>query len=224
MAIEASFTTTEGDFPLAEVFTQFPTGQIELDRVVPTNDVIIPYFWLQNIGNMKDIDLNNIAHPGINDIKIVDNVNGEAFVRIDWDFNYESVLTAIIGTGAELVTAIGKEGKWIFEIRGETQQDVSDFQSYCTDHDIPVELVELHALSPLQSGNEYDLTEAQREALSLAYARGYFDSPRKADQGELADELGITRQAFASRLQRGTRRLLASTLIEPSEDADEETT
>ncbi|MDF9745513.1 helix-turn-helix domain-containing protein [Natrinema salsiterrestre] len=223
MALEASFTTTEGEFPLAEIFTEFPASQVELDRVVPTNEVIIPYFWLRGVEN-ADAEMTAIDHPGIEEIRVVDTVDSELFVRIEWDFEYESVLTAVLETEVALVTAIGREGKWTFEIRGDSQQDVSDFQSYCRDNDIPVELVELHALSPLHSGDEYDLTDPQREALILAYARGYFDSPRKANQGDVADELGITRQAFASRLRRGIRRLLTSTLIESSENADTEST
>ncbi|WP_293032798.1 helix-turn-helix domain-containing protein [Natronococcus sp.] len=216
MAIEASFTATEGEFPLAEVFSKFPGARIELDRVVPTNDVLIPYFWLQE-GESSGIDLEGIDHPGIDDLRVVDDVNGEVFVRIDWDFEYESVLTAILETDVALVSAVGKEGKWTFEVRGTEQRDVSEFQSYCKRHDIPVELTQLRALSPLQSGQEYDLTDAQREALALAHARGFYDSPRKVTQAEVADELEITRQALASRLQRGTRRLIASTLIGPSD-------
>ena len=216
MAIEASFTATEGEFPLAEVFSKFPAARIELDRVVPTNDVLIPYFWLQEEGS-SEIDLEGIDHPGIDDLRIVDNVDGAVFVRIDWDFEYESVLTATLETDVALVSAIGEEGKWTFEVRGTEQRDVSDFQSYCKRHDIPVELTQLHALSPLESGQEYDLTEAQREALTLAYARGFYDSPREVTQREVADELEISRQALASRLQRGTRRLIASTLIRRSD-------
>jgi predicted DNA binding protein len=216
MAIEASFTATEGEFPLAEVFSKFPAARIELDRVVPTNDVLIPYFWLQEEG-AAEVDLEGIDHPGIDDLRIVDDVDGAVFVRIDWDFEYESVLTAILETDVALVSAVGKEGKWTFEVRGTEQRDVSAFQSYCKRHGIPVELTQLHALSPLESGQEYDLTEAQRKALTLAYARGFYDSPREVTQKEVADELEISRQALASRLQRGTRRLIASTLIRRSD-------
>jgi predicted DNA binding protein len=216
MAIEASFTATEGEFPLAAVFEEFPGTQIELDRVVPTDGAIIPYFWVED-ANVAAIDMSDVAHPGIQDIRVVDNVNGEAFIRIEWDFDYESVLTAIIETKAELISAIGTHAQWTFDIRGDDQQAISDFHTYCQDHDIPLELTQLHALSPLQSGYEYNLTEAQREALTLAYARGYYDSPRQLPQQALAEELGITRQAVASRLQRGTRRLIASTVITPAE-------
>lgn len=216
MAIEASFSATKGEFPLAEVFSKFPDAQIELDRVVPTNDVLIPYFWLEG-DDSAELSLEGIDHPGIDDLRVVDDVDGELFVRIDWDFEYESVLTAILETDVALVSAVGREGEWTFEVRAEEQRAVSAFQSYCTDHEIPIELTELHALSPLQSGQEYDLTEAQREALTLAYTRGFYDSPRRATQAAVAEDLGISRQALASRLQRGTRRLIASTLIGTSE-------
>lgn len=215
MAIEATFVATEGDFPLAEVFSAFPAARIELDRVVPTNDVIVPYFWLQSV-DPSEIDVSEIEHSGINDLRVVDTVDNEAIVRIEWDFEHESVLTAIHETNVALVSARGRRDEWTFEIRSDEQQAVSDFQSYCRDRGILIELVQLHALSPLHSSQEYGLTDAQREALTLAYDRGHFDSPRGATQGEVADELGITRQALASRLQRGTRRLIASTLISPS--------
>lgn len=214
MAVEASFTATQGEFPLASVFSEFPDTQIELDRVVPTNDLVVPYFWIRGVES--DLSLDTVSHPGVNGFKIVDNVDGEALIRIDWNFEYESVLTAILETDVELMSAIGKEGRWTFEVRSDDQQAVSAFQSFCRDHGIPVELSELHALAPMVREEEYDLTEKQREAITLAYARGYFNSPRESTQEVVADELGISHQALASRLQRGIRRLVASTLIEPT--------
>lgn len=214
MAIEASFVTTEGEFPLAEVFAKFPAGQIELDRVVPTNKALVPYFWLEDVEE-SEITMSGIEHPGIDGLRVIDDVDGGVFVRIDWNFEYESILTGILETGVSLVSAIGKEDRWTFELRATDQDDISAFQTYCRDRDIPVELTQLHALSPVR--DDYDLTDAQREALTLAYARGYYDSPREASQEELAEELGITRQAVASRLQRGTRRLIAGSIVESAE-------
>jgi predicted DNA binding protein len=215
MAVEASFTATQGEFPLASIFAEFPDTQIELDRVVPTNDAIVPYFWIRGVES--ELSFDSVSHPGVSEFTIIDSLNDEALIRIDWDFDYESVLTAIIRTDVELISAIGKDGRWTYEVRADDQQAVSAFQSYCQDHDIPITLSELHALSPMSSDGEYDVTEKQREAITLAYARGYFESPREATQDDIADELGISRQALASRLQRGVRRLVASTLIVPCE-------
>lgn len=138
------------------------------------------------------------------------------FVRVIWNLDHESILTAIINTDVTLLSGLGDHENWTFEVRSSDQEKLSEFQSYCQRHDIPIQLTQLHAISPLDSDREYDLTEGQRKALVLAYSRGYFDSPRGATQTDLADELEISRQAVSSRLQRGIRRLVASTLVTTS--------
>ncbi|MFD1599821.1 helix-turn-helix domain-containing protein [Halobellus rarus] len=216
MAIEASFTVEQADFPLSAVFEQLTDVTIELDRIVPTGEAIIPYFWISADDTDKlTTDLSDDL--GIDQVKVIDQVEKQMFVRIDWNLNHESILTAIVNTEITLLAGIGKEKQWTFEIRASEQQELSDFQTYCQDHNISIELTELHAVSSLRSDREYDLTDGQRKALVLAYSSGYFDSPRDATQADLADELGITRQAVSSRLQRGMRRLVASSLITPEE-------
>ncbi|WP_299331454.1 helix-turn-helix domain-containing protein [Haloplanus sp.] len=212
MAIEATFSATDGEFPLAAVFSEFPTAEIELDRVVPTDEFIVPYFWVRGV-EIESISMENVAHSGIHDIRVVDEVAGAAFIRIDWDLAYESVLTAIIETDVSLLSALGREDHWSFEFRAESRDALADFQSYCGDHDVPLELTKLHALSSVESGQEYDLTDTQREAMTVAYALGYYDVPRKATRQDVANDLGISPQAVGSRLQRGTSRLVSSTLV-----------
>ncbi|WP_255194654.1 helix-turn-helix domain-containing protein [Natronobeatus ordinarius] len=216
MTIEASFTVKQADFPLSAVFEQLTDVTIELDRIVPTGEAVIPYFWISaDDTNKLTTDLS--ADIGIDQVKVIDQVEKQMFVRIDWNLAHESILTAIVNTDITLLSGIGKGKQWTFEVRASEQQDLSDFQTYCQDHDIPIELTELHAISSLRSDREYDLTDGQRDALIMAYSNGYFDSPRDATQDDLAAELGITRQAVSSRLQRGMRRLVASTLITPEE-------
>ncbi|WP_276255493.1 helix-turn-helix domain-containing protein [Halomontanus rarus] len=216
MAIEASFTIDQEDFPLSAVFDQLADATIELDRIVPTNEAIIPYFWIY-ADNTDDLTTDLSDDIGIDQLKIIDEVEEQMFVRIEWNLDHESVLTAITNTEVDLLSGIGDAEKWTFEIRADEQQEISNFQTYCREHDIPIELTQLHALSTFKSDREYDLTEGQRTALVLAYSRGYFDSPRDATQDDLAAELEITRQAVSSRLQRGIRRLVASTLITSQE-------
>ncbi|MDQ2074950.1 helix-turn-helix domain-containing protein [Haloarcula sp. H-GB4] len=216
MTIEASFTIQHDDFPLAVVFEQLTDVTIELDRVVPTGEAVIPYFWI-SADDTDKLTTDLSADIGIDQVKIIDQVEKQMFVRIDWNLDHESILTAIVNTEVTLLSGIGSEEQWTFAVRANEQQDLADFQTYCQNYDIPIELTELHAISSLKSDREYDLTDGQRNALLLAYSSGYFDSPRDATQADLADELGITRQAVSSRLQRGLRRLVASTLISPEE-------
>lgn len=53
-----------------------------------------------------------------------------------------------------------------------------------------------------------DVTVKQWQALELAYERGYYDCPRKADLSELADELGISKSAVSQRLRAAEARLV----------------
>ncbi|WP_440772481.1 bacterio-opsin activator domain-containing protein [Natronorubrum sp. DTA28] len=217
MAIEASFTIDQPEFPLNAVFEALPDATIELDRVVPTSDAVIPYFWI-HAENVAELTTDLSGDKGVDNVKVIDELSDQMLVRIDWNLEHESVLTAIVNTDVTLLSGIGDDKKWTFEVRSGTQKQISEFQSYCHDNGIPIQLTQLHALSALRSDREYDLTDGQRTALILAYSRGYFDSPRNATQDTIADELEISRQAVSSRLQRGLRRLVASTLITSQAD------
>lgn len=52
------------------------------------------------------------------------------------------------------------------------------------------------------------LTDRQREALTLAYHAGFFESPRKSSGEELANALGIAPPTFYLHVRRATRNLL----------------
>ncbi|MFC4551551.1 helix-turn-helix domain-containing protein [Halorussus sp. GCM10023401] len=71
----------------------------------------------------------------------------------------------------------------------------------------------MHASIPIESESEIALTDAQQEALVLAYEQGYFYTPH-VTMADLGDELGISQQAVASRLRPGISLILGSTLAE----------
>ena len=56
------------------------------------------------------------------------------------------------------------------------------------------------------------LTDRQREVLETAYETGYFDYPRRANAGDVADELGIAPSTFSEHLAAAQSRLLESVL------------
>jgi len=64
------------------------------------------------------------------------------------------------------------------------------------------------------------LSEPQREALTLAVRRGYYDIPRGCTTAELADELGISDQAVTERLRRAIGTFGRYALPAPETAAD----
>lgn len=55
-------------------------------------------------------------------------------------------------------------------------------------------------------------TDKQAEALVLAHAQGYYESPRRTTTAELAKLLGIGRSAFEERLRGGENRVMGAVL------------
>lgn len=58
------------------------------------------------------------------------------------------------------------------------------------------------------------LTDRQQEVLETAYEMGYFEHPKGANAGEVAEELGITQATFVEHLSAAQRKLLTSLLDE----------
>jgi len=200
-----------GVFLLGRVFERFPGATVELERIVPTDERMIPYFWVRGI-DREDVESLSETLPEEVVVVLVDSVDGEHLVRATWDpASRQGILSGLAETELTLVSALGTDEKWQFELRADDHESITRFQSYCHDRGIPLRLVGLHALEPVREPG-YGLTDKQREALLLAYERGYYASPRTATLEEVAGELGITRQALASRLRRGTRRLVEGTL------------
>lgn len=211
MATEATFTVAPGEFPLGTIFERVPGVSIELERVVPGNGVVIPYFWVRG-NEVDDIEAAFADHPGVQQLRLVDSVGDDYLLRVEWDPAYEGILSTLAETRVPLISAVGSNEGWTFDIRGDDRGDVAAFQQLCRERDITVTLTALHALTPVETATEAALTDPQQEVLVLAYERGYFNSPRDVTMEELGDELGISQQAVASRLRRGIRRILGQTL------------
>ncbi|RDI71870.1 helix-turn-helix domain-containing protein [Halopelagius longus] len=211
MATEATFTVPSNKFPLGTVFERLPGVTVELERIIPARDVVIPYFWVRGV-ETDDIEGAFSEHSGVKQIQFVDAVADEYLLRVEWALDYDDVLTILTETKIALIEAVGTNKQWTFDIRGDDRQDIAEFQHRCRELEIPIALTKLHALTPIESETEAALTDAQQEALVLAYERGYFNTPRDVTMENLGDELGISQQAVASRLRRGISSVLGSTL------------
>ncbi|WP_137287507.1 helix-turn-helix domain-containing protein [Halorussus salinisoli] len=211
MATIAEFTVPADDFPLGHIFETLPDVTIEIERVVPTNRGVLPYFWVRNVPTERVRETLE-AQGALESFAIVDELDSQGLVRADWDPNVEGVFTGIVDAELTLLSATGTQEEWRFEFRAEDTDQIVAFQQYCTDLDIDVELVRLYDVGETGSTGQYSLTPEQREALLLAYNNGYYDFPRQVDLETLAEELAIARQSFADRLRRGHRNLIGETV------------
>ena len=213
MATKMEFTVPAAEFPLGSIFETLPGATVELERLIPQETRTIPYFWVRG-AETEDIEAAFEPHAGVTDISVVDSVEDEYLMRAEWVREYDGLLTALSEANLTVLSGVGTDDGWHFEVRGDTQEAIAEFRTYHQEQNIPIDIVLVHALHPIQ-GDSYKLTETQREALISAYERGYFDTPRESALEEIADELGITQQSLSSRLRRGHRRLISETLTSP---------
>jgi len=214
MATVMEFTSPAAEFPLGSVFENLPGVTVELERLIPHETLIIPYFWVRGV-DAEDIEAAFGPHAGVSNIRLVDSIENEYLMRAEWEPEYFGVLSALAKANVVVLSGIGTNDGWRFEVRGESQEAIAEFRDHCQENDIQMAITAVHAMLPIQ-GEGYELTETQREALVLAYERGYFDTPRETSLEEIADELGITQQSLSSRLRRGHRRLIGATLSSSS--------
>ena len=210
MATVMEFASPVDEFPLGTVFENLPEVTVELERLIPDESLIIPYFWVRG-AEAKDIEAAFEAHRGFENVRLIDDVDEEYLMRAEWNDEYYGLLSALAHASIVVLSGIGTKEGWKFEVRAETRERIGEFRSDCQAHDIPIEITAVHSLLPVQ-GNGYELTDTQREALVLAYEMGYYDSPRAVSLEEVAAELGISQQSLSSRLKRGNRRLIERTL------------
>lgn len=88
-----------------------------------------------------------------------------------------------------------------------------DFRTRCQEYDIGFDLISVSSEPGSDDDSaEYGLTDRQKEALTLALSRGYYESPRQVSTEELAEELGISQPSMSNLLRRAERQLMSSTL------------
>ncbi|MDX1744949.1 MAG: helix-turn-helix domain-containing protein [Halobacteriales archaeon] len=206
MTTVAEFSTGPDEFPLGRLFEEFPDARIELERIVPTNDQIVPYFWLiDGLGAGLQRGIERISGLGV---ELIESVDGEVLMHAEWDpASREGILNGLIESNVDLIAATGSASGWEFEVRAKDRESIAGFVDYLADEGIPLQLRSFRQLANRKDRSD-GLTQPQREGLALAYRRGYFDTPREVGLRDIADELDITPQALSSRLRRGTRHLV----------------
>ncbi|WP_436931999.1 helix-turn-helix domain-containing protein [Halosimplex halobium] len=147
------------------------------------------------------------THLGQANGEVVFQLTVELHDRISEAFAPEQVDAAQIEP-----TTITSEG-WHETKVFRTFEGFADFQQRCQEYDIGFELFSVSPESGADSDDsEYGLTDRQQEALTLALARGYYESPRQVSTEELAEELGISQPATSDLLRRAERQLLTTAL------------
>ncbi len=209
MSTRIEFTVPTRACALGRSLGGEPGARLELDRIVPTDDTIMPYFWVT--GRDPEAFVTAASDErAIDAISIVDAVEDGTLFAARWNHEEAGTLFAIARSGGVLLDAGATSERWRFEVRFDDRAAVAAFRSFCDERGVALS-VERVTTASSREDDRYGLTAEQREALAVAYQRGYFAEPRRATLEDVAREIGISPRALAGRLRRGQAKLLERT-------------
>lgn len=220
MAIILEFSLPADAFALEAALEAVPDAELELGRVVPTEQQRFPFLWVEGT-DLDTFERQAIKSNAVDEIDLVEESPTRRLYEMAWSGRVDTMIEGIVDGDGTVLTGRAANQRWQFELRFPDRTHAKSFQRHCVDAEIPLDLSKLYDLSAKGFQMTYGLTDKQREALQLAYERGYFHEPRKVDLTELGSELDISARAVSYRLRRGTSGLvenMVSTSSEPAED------
>jgi len=217
MSVITEVRISPDDFELGQILNIEEASAIELETLVPSGDATVPLFWVfEPVG---DRFLETVGrYPTVNNVTAVDVFEDRTLFRLDWDASQDHLFQCISNDEGQILSATGTPDSWEFEIRFPEREALRRYQDCCDHAHISLEIIRIYNPTDPEIGPWYGLSEPQREALTLAVRRGYYDIPRGCTTTELADELGISGQAVTERLRRAIGAFGRHALLTPESD------
>ena len=217
VSVILEFTIESADFQLGEVLSGTPNMHLELERIVPTGPMIMPFVWATGESH-DEFEAQVQAHPAVKRFLALDTVEDSALYRVVWNDDPTDLIEGIATAEAVLLEARGND-EWTFRLRFPDHDKLSLFHNFILEQDIPIHIDRTYTLTETtERGHRFDLSQEQREALVLATRRGYFATPRDVGLDALAEELGITEQAVSNRIRHGNEKILRQVLLTSASD------
>lgn len=217
MSVTLEFTIDSQDFKLGEVLSGTPSMHLELERIVPTGAMIMPFIWATG-DNHDEFEAQVKANPAVKQFLALDMVEDSALYRIEWHGDPTDLIEGIAKADAVVLEAQGNE-KWKFRLRFPDHDKLSLFHNFILEHNIPIHIDRTYTMTETtERGHQFDLSQEQRVALVLAAKRGYFATPREVSLDTLAEELGISEQAVSNRIRRGNEKIINQVLLTSARD------
>lgn len=205
------FTIPAEGFVLASTLRTHPGTVVEFEKLIPASGQILPYLWAMNDGDDTALEETINADSTVLDCRRVAALQKGVLYRMDWADSEHGLLGWLRGRDATMLQSEGTDGRWNVKLRVGSREALSDFQSYCRDHEINFDLIRLYELTEPKMG-QFNVSEKQREILITAMEMGYFEIPREVTLEGVADTLNISKRAASERLRRGYKNLVSNTL------------
>lgn len=211
MAVIVEFTLASEAFPFGRSTSGDPDVRVQLERAVPLNQDRIPFLWATG-EEFEAFEQHLRASDIVKHVEALTRVGDSVLYYIEWYQDNETFLNGVSEANGTIMKAHGNS-VWSFTVRFQDHADLTRFHQFYQNEEFPAHIDRVYAPDET-SRTEYGfgLTSEQRETLVMAVENGYFSAPRETKLDEIADELGITRQAVSERVRRAAETVLRKAL------------
>ncbi|SIR98945.1 Predicted DNA binding protein, contains HTH domain [Haladaptatus litoreus] len=218
MAVIVELSLSPENFPLGTVLTAETDLHIEFERIVPVGADVVPIFWAWD-GDLDAFEQRVRDDTNVQQLLAIDEVGDRRLYLLNWDIPAGAFLEGLTTTEGIIRNAHGHgTDDWEFELLFPSYEHLTRFHNISRENDIEYTLGTIQSLSDAGASQLKNIiTDKQREALMLAFQRGYFETPRQVTLSELATELDITQQSLSDRIRHGIEAIVEHTLFGASE-------
>jgi hypothetical protein len=178
--------------------------------VAPAKDDTVPLLRASG-GSRSSVDEALASDQSVESVTCLADHTTEFLYHVDWAPTFGLAMRMLSGEAGTVLSARASGAEWSLRVLYPGRDALSTAHETCTNHGVPLEVETVQDLDP-ERPQRFGITTEQREALTAACERGYFDIPREIGLRELAAEMDISHQALSERLRRGHDALISETL------------
>jgi hypothetical protein len=180
-------------------------------------------FWASD-GDFEEFEAGLADDPTVDSAAVLAEVDDQRLYQVELtaEGNDQMTYHAWADLGGVFVSSHRVGDGWRVRIRFPDREALREYVDYCERCDLAFDLRQLYDAGR-EIGDELGLTDRQHETLATATEMGYFEVPRQAELEDLAEVLGVSRQAVSERLRRATETLVRATIHEDGLGDSEDT-
>ena len=208
----AKLTVPAEKFVLYETLNALPEAEFSCKKTVNSGtESVLPLVRVRG-ATRSELEPAFESDPSVRDSVLLAEFEDTMLYRMEWNEEIQ-LLVEIITNAQNTILDMSTSGHdWLLRVLYPSRAALSNALSFYERRNLAHTVDSIHEFDG-EPGGRYGLSSKQFEALSTAYEYGYFQIPREMKLEDIADELGISHQAFSERLRRAHMALVENLLL-----------
>ncbi|MDS0295764.1 helix-turn-helix domain-containing protein [Halogeometricum luteum] len=210
-SVVAAATVPAESFALSETFARVSEAVFRCEPTIECGGSVMPLLRVRT-AHPAEVDAALRADPTTDGVTLLVDRGSERLYRVSWSGRVGPAIRLLTARGATVLGLDANAWRWTVRLLVRSRNALGRTLSLCEECDVPVELRSIKRVDGGTSGR-YGLTNVQYNSLRTACERGYYEVPRATRLDDLAEEAGVSHQAYSERLRRATESLVTETLL-----------